>query len=89
MGSEQNIFKVQSKTSMILRKHHDSLIHIELILSSSYLMTKANKTKQKPESHKVSGKTGRRTGQNKNVYNYTTNLQIVLMFKDPLTSGSD
>ena len=31
---------------MISRKQHDSLIHIELIISSSYLMTKASKTKQ-------------------------------------------
>ena len=51
--------------------------------------TKQNETKQKPKSHMVSGKTGRGIGQNKNVYNYTTNLQIALMFKDPLTSGSD
>ena len=45
--------------------------------------------KQKSEPHKVGGKTGRGTGQNKDVYKYTANLQIALMFKDPLTSGSD
>ena len=76
-------------------KHHDSRIHIELILSPSYVMTRASKTKQnetnKTEVRATQGgrKTGRGTGQNKDVYKYTTNLQIALMFKDPLTSGSD
>ena len=58
-------------------------------------MTRASKTKRnetnKTEVRATQGgrKTGRGTGQNKDVYKYTANLQISLMFKDPLTSGSD
>ena len=81
---------------MISREHHDSWIHIELILSPSYMMTRASKDKarqakrnESPSHTRWAGKPAAEPEQNKNVYKYTTYLQIVLMFKDPLTSGSD
>ena len=74
------------------------MIH-EFTLSSSFLrhtqwqeQAERNRTRQsKTEVRATQGgrKTGRGTGQNKDVYKYTANLQIALMFKDPLTSGSD
>ena len=74
------------------------MIH-ESTLSSSFLrhtqwqeQAKRNRTRQnKTEVRATQGgrKTGRGTGQNRDVYKYTANLQIALMFKGPLTSGSD
>ena len=74
------------------------MIH-ESTLSSSFLrhtqwqeQAERNRTGQnKTEVRATQGgrKTGRGTGQNKDVYKYTANLQIALMFKDPRTSGSD
>ena len=74
------------------------MIH-ESTLSSSFLRhtwwQEQAKTKHdrqnETEARATQGgrKTGRGTGQNKDVYKYTANLQIALMFKDPLTSGSD
>ena len=66
--------------------HPFSVIHND---KSKQNKTERDETKHKSEPHKVGGKTGRGTGQNKDVYKYTANLQIALMFKDPLTSGSD
>ena len=69
-------------------------------LSSSFLRhtwwqeqakTKQSKTKRNkgPSHTRWAGKPAVEPRQNNDVYNYTTNLQIVHMFKDPLTSGSD
>ena len=60
------------------------------------MMTIASKDKarqakrnESPSHTRWAGKPAPESEQNKNVYKYTTYLQIVLMFKDPLTSGSD
>ena len=96
MSSEQNMFKVQFKTNMLFNKitwftdphwaHPFSVIRND---KSKRNKTERDETKQRSEPHKVGGKNRRGTGQNKDVYKYTTNLQIALKFKDPLTSGSD
>ena len=66
--------------------HPFSVIHDD---ESKQRQSKARQSKVKARTTLGGRETGRETGQSKDVYKYTTNLQIVHIFKDPQINGSD
>ena len=74
MNFEHNMYNIQSKTGMFSRKHHDSLIYIELIISPSYVMTRASKNETKARATQGERENRLRNRTKQDVYKYTTNL---------------